>query len=325
MLRQHHFNASPRRNLFPLSRQQYPVPYPPPDSPVPSPDSPLLPRRTCFFDAPLSRGPQQLPAKRRRRPPLSTQLLAVLSFLFLPALADPATPTRTFYDPDCVRDDPFWGKYRDLVSAQVGIGEKPDFHVSRYALEIKGCPLGKLVACIGSQNLPIIDCLHLISSDFFLLVSSRWPILALLDMEQQRIWDSGELQNHNPDDCIVAAHPTLDWNEFRGALDKAVPEAYDWVLQERKDAERANLEYAVRHGEGIVVRGANGITAEQKGAPSETVDTGELVSVLLQQCEFGMVASQALKLFAILLSQSDTHRVLERGFQTLEKLWHFKV
>ena len=65
-------------------------------------------------------------------------------------------------------------------------GEMPDYYLSRYALEIKGCPLGKVVACIGSQNLALESCLTHIHVEFMHMISSRWPILAFMDMEQMR-------------------------------------------------------------------------------------------------------------------------------------------
>ena len=80
-------------------------------------------------------------------------------------------------DPDCVREDPFWNKYRNLVIGQLQAGQEIDVHLSKYALEVSGCPLGKLVACMGSQQLGVMECLTHIQAEFMLIMSSRWLVL----------------------------------------------------------------------------------------------------------------------------------------------------
>ena len=121
-------------------------------------------------------------------------------------------------DPDCAREDPFWTKYLALVQQQAVKGEMPDYYLSRYALEIKGCPLGKVVACIGSQNLALESCLTHIHVEFMHMISSRWPILAFMDMEQmRRLNDMGALMEQRlpglPDHHVLLInrrHPLVE-------------------------------------------------------------------------------------------------------------------
>ncbi|CAD7947498.1 unnamed protein product [Amoebophrya sp. A25] len=229
----------------------------------------------------------------------------------IPVFADVG---RQFYDPDCVREDPFWSKYLELVSAQVAAGEKPDFHVSRYALQIAGCPLGKLVACVGSENMSLRECFYHIPVDFYLLMSSRWPILKLLDAEQQKIWDSGVLEENNGDDCILSAHPAIEWNQFRGALAEGVGEAHRWLVEDNKKEPRANLGWAISFADGVIF----------KSHSDAVLDSGLSVAEAVGHCQFGVVSAHALRMFAILLADGDVYRMLERGFQQVETIWNRK-
>eukprot|EP00392_Amoebophrya_sp_AT5.2_P003354 g3359.t1 len=109
--------------------------------------------------------------RRTRRPvPGVITFFATLSCLFT---RNANGISNAFYDPDCVREDPFWQKYQNLIAEAVTKNEAPDFHVSRYALQIPGCPLGKLVACVGSEDMAVRDCFYHIPVDFYLLMSSR--------------------------------------------------------------------------------------------------------------------------------------------------------
>eukprot|EP00392_Amoebophrya_sp_AT5.2_P003353 g3358.t1 len=178
----------------------------------------------------------------------------------------------------------------------------------------------------------------------------RWPVLKLLDMEQQKIWRDGGLEDDNGDDCINAAHPSLDWNQFRGALADGVDEAYDWLLANPSrrgttaassagkasggggGGARANLGWAVAHADGIVFKSQSDAVISLEGAGSSgdgsSSPSSSALSVHVGQevnrCEFGVLSANALRMFAMLLSDGDVYRMLERGFQTIEQIWNRK-
>ncbi|CAD7975559.1 unnamed protein product, partial [Amoebophrya sp. A120] len=255
---------------------------------------------------------------------LLQHLLPVLSLL-VATTASATNVGRQFYDPDCVREDPFWTKYLNLVSDAVAKNEPPDYHVSRYALQIPGCPLGKLVACVGAESMDSVrDCFYHIPTDFYLLMSSQWPVLKLLDIEQQKIWDSVDsatgkptfLEDDNADDCILSPDPNvIEWNEFRGALATGVTEANEWLLEKKTKTDRTSLGWAISHADGVIFKSQSSV---------EHSATSSTISDVINQCPFGVIAANALRMFAILLSDGDVYRMLERGFQQIEQIWNRK-
>ncbi|CAD7952294.1 unnamed protein product, partial [Amoebophrya sp. A25] len=216
-----------------------------------------------------------------------------------------------------------------------------DAGASRLALAQPGCPIGKLTACLGAQQLPATDCLQLVSGiEYLQIMASRWPVFALLDREQalslnkerlhekpqQHQSESSELAASStsgviniPEDCEEIAHPSLVWHPFRRHTYRAVSEAIlqlsgEPILPEYnpdgtpKPVVRS-LDEAMDFGSGIVWKSA-----------SNTMLDGAPVSYWTNLCWFGVAAASALRAFGMLLNENDVFRGVERIFQTQARL-----
>ena len=182
-----------------------------------------------------------------------------------------------------------------------------------------------------------VECFdRIFDHDFLTIMASRWPIWAVLDRINTKrlvLRATGDFslpaslklvpkhaglgglvyedkadtsEGRNVEDCEIADHPTIDWNDFRARTRLGITEAIAALTSNRADF-RENMDISMEHAGGNTWKSA-----------SRTNLDGQPVMHWTNLCTYGVAVSAGWRAFGALLSENDVFRGTERMFQQLE-------